>query len=128
MLRNIKIALWGLMAGLTALWLVANLPFPDDLNVMITRNLLLQLSGVIAIGAMSVAMILAIRPVWLEPWLGGLDKSYRLHKWLGIAGLVAAIAQLPRIDRATCRAQAEAKYSLAAMGERTEAWLRKSLA
>ena len=45
-----------------------------------------------------------------------------------VDGLVAAIAQLPRIDRATCRAQAEAKYSLAAMGERTEAWLRKSLA
>lgn len=91
MLRNIKISLWGLMAGLTALWLLANLPFPDDLSVINSRNLLLQLSGVIAIGAMSVAMILAVRPVWLEPWLGGLDKSYRLHKWLGIAALVAAI-------------------------------------
>lgn len=91
MLRNIKISLWGLMAGLTALWLIAYLPLPDGLSMMKSRSLLLQLSGVIAIGAMSVAMILAVRPVWLEPWLGGLDKSYRLHKWLGIAGLVAAI-------------------------------------
>jgi len=40
-------------------------------------------------GAMSLAMILAIRPVRLEPWLGGLDKSYRLHKWLGITALAA---------------------------------------
>ncbi len=44
-----------------------------------------------------------------------------------VEGLVGAIAQLDKIDRATCRAQAEAKYSLEAMGERTEAWLRKSL-
>lgn len=91
MLRHIKYALWGLLAGLTALWLLANLPFPDDLSTMNTRNLLVQYSGVIGMGAMSVAMILAVRPVWLEPWLGGLDKSYRLHKWLGIAGLSAAI-------------------------------------
>ncbi|WP_254899275.1 ferredoxin reductase family protein [Thalassococcus arenae] len=91
MLRNIRISLWGLIAGLTVLWLLANLPFPDDLTVITLRNLLVQYSGVIGISVMSVALILAVRPVWLEPWLGGLDKSYRLHKWLGIAGLVAAI-------------------------------------
>ena len=33
-------------------------------------------------------MILALRPVRLEPLLDGLDKTYRLHKWLGITGLV----------------------------------------
>lgn len=36
-------------------------------------------------------MILAIRPVFFEPYLGGLDKMYRLHKWLGITGLVFAV-------------------------------------
>ena len=35
--------------------------------------------------------MLAARPVWLEPALGGLDKMYRLHKWLGITALVTAI-------------------------------------
>ncbi|NJN32660.1 MAG: glycosyltransferase family 4 protein [Synechococcales cyanobacterium RM1_1_8] len=44
-----------------------------------------------------------------------------------VAGLVAAIAQLPRLDRSACRQQAEADYSLAAMGARTEAWLRRNL-
>ncbi len=39
-----------------------------------------------------------------------------------VDGLVAAIAQLDRIDRATCRAQAAAEYSLEAMGDRVEAW------
>jgi predicted ferric reductase len=91
MLRNIKITLWGLLVGLTGLWLLANLPFPDSLSVIAARNLFLQYSGIVGMGAMSLAMILAVRPVWLEPWLGGLDKSYRLHKWLGIAGLSAAI-------------------------------------
>jgi predicted ferric reductase len=52
---------------------------------------LIQFTGVIATGAMSVAMLLAIRPTWLEPHLYGLDKMYRLHKWLGITALVAAV-------------------------------------
>lgn len=44
-----------------------------------------------------------------------------------VAGLVGAIAKLGDIDRAACRGAAESKYSLAAMGERTEAWLRRSI-
>ncbi|HRZ53475.1 MAG TPA: ferredoxin reductase family protein, partial [Candidatus Contendobacter sp.] len=40
-------------------------------------------------------------PVVLEPHLGGLDKMYRLHKWLGIAGLTLSVshwlmAQVPK--------------------------------
>ncbi|MFM7423982.1 MAG: glycosyltransferase family 4 protein, partial [Elainella sp.] len=42
-----------------------------------------------------------------------------------IAGLVEAIAKLDQIDRYTCRQQAEARFSMAAMGERVEAWLRQ---
>lgn len=45
-----------------------------------------------------------------------------------VAGLVDAIAKLDDLDRAACRSAAESKYSLAAMGERTEAWLQRSLA
>jgi predicted ferric reductase len=52
---------------------------------------MMQLSGILAIGCMSVAVILALRPRWPESWLGGLDKMYRLHKWLGITALVVAI-------------------------------------
>lgn len=39
-----------------------------------------------------------------------------------VNGLVAAIAQLDQIDRAACRQFVEAQYSLAAMGDRLEAW------
>lgn len=91
MLRNIKLAFWGGLIALTALWLAANLPFSASADFIAIRDLFLQYSGVIAIGVMSIAMVLATRPKFLEPLLNGLDKSYRLHKWLGITGLVMAI-------------------------------------
>ena len=34
---------------------------------------------------MTLTMLLALRPLWLEKRLGGLDKMYRLHKHTGIA-------------------------------------------
>jgi predicted ferric reductase len=48
-------------------------------------------TGIIGIGVMSIGMMLAIRPAIGENLLGGLDKSYRLHKWLGITALVIAV-------------------------------------
>ncbi|MBF2049970.1 MAG: glycosyltransferase family 4 protein [Elainella sp. C42_A2020_010] len=44
-----------------------------------------------------------------------------------IAELVEAIAQLDQIDRHTCRQQAEARFSMQAMGDRVEAWLEQIL-
>nr|WP_228035627.1 glycosyltransferase family 4 protein [Oculatella sp. LEGE 06141] len=41
--------------------------------------------------------------------------------------LVAAIARLDQIDRRDCRQRAEAEYSMAAMGDRVESWLRDLL-
>lgn len=41
--------------------------------------------------------------------------------------LVEAIHQLDAIDRYTCRQQAEAEYSMRAMGDRMEAWLEEIL-
>lgn len=56
------------------------------------RTVLTQFSGVLGIGVMSLAMLLSVRPVFLETRLDGLDKMYRLHKWLGIAGLVTSVS------------------------------------
>ncbi|MGH1464809.1 MAG: ferredoxin reductase family protein [Cognatishimia sp.] len=90
-MKNIKIALWATPAVLTLLWLAATLPFAEELGFFTVRNYLVQYSGVIATGVMSLGMILAIRLGWIEGWLNGLDKSYRLHKWLGIMALVTSI-------------------------------------
>ncbi|GLR98864.1 MULTISPECIES: ferredoxin reductase family protein [Bradyrhizobium] len=90
-MQNPKRAFWGSLAVLVLLWLVAE-PRPFGTGPFFPlRERMVQLSGVLAIGCMSMAMILALRPRWPEAWLGGLDKMYGLHKWLGIAALVTAI-------------------------------------
>lgn len=53
---------------------------------------LLTLSGYLAINFMSIAMLLATRPAWLESPLGGLDSMYQLHKWTGILAVVFALS------------------------------------
>lgn len=52
----------------------------------------LYVSGLLAIALMSLAMVLATRPAWLERPLGGMDRVYRLHKWSGILGVSLAAA------------------------------------
>ncbi len=90
-MQNLKRAFWSTLAILVLLWLVAE-PHPFGSGSFFPlRERMVQLSGVLAIGCMSAAMILALRPRWPEAWLGGLDKMYRLHKWFGIAALVTAI-------------------------------------
>ncbi|MGB5709670.1 MAG: glycosyltransferase, partial [Waterburya sp.] len=42
-----------------------------------------------------------------------------------ISGLVAAINKIEQIDRTACRKQAEAEYSLAALGDRFETWFNQ---
>ncbi|WP_079432972.1 ferric reductase-like transmembrane domain-containing protein [Zoogloea sp. LCSB751] len=88
-MKRIKLVLWASLLALAGLWLLADTLAPEPFTYFSFRTVFVQLSGVIAIGAMSVGMLLAVRPKWLEPHLDGLDKMYRLHKWLGIAALVA---------------------------------------
>lgn len=90
-MRHIKLALWGLFALLSLLWLAADASVFQATSFFAVRAQMMQYTGVLAIGAMSVAMILALRPRWPERWFGGLDKMYRLHKWLGISALVVSV-------------------------------------
>lgn len=90
-MQNIRLALWGLLLLPSVLWLAIEPQVFGADSYFALRGFLVQYSGIIAMAAMSVAMILALRPRWPEKWLGGLDKMYRLHKWLGITALVAAI-------------------------------------
>lgn len=90
-MQNIRIVLWGLLALVTALWLAAEPTVFQPAPFFTFRADMVQLSGVVAMACMSVAMILALRPRWPEKWFGGLDKMYRLHKWLGIGALSVGI-------------------------------------
>ena len=91
-MTRIKLAFWLLLAGLTALWLAADPAIPGTRPFSQLQNSYVNYTGIIAMGVMSVALLLALRSVAIEPHVGGLDKSYRLHKWLGVAALVAVLA------------------------------------
>ena len=90
-MKAIKISFAVILILLTILWLMADSLLPDPFTYFSFRHVFVQFSGVIAMGAMCIAMVLAVRPRWLEKHLNGLDKMYRLHKWLGITALIAAV-------------------------------------
>lgn len=90
-MKNIKRAIWLIPVVLTVLWLMADTLMPEPFNYFSFRGVFVQYTGVIGISLMSIAMLLAIRPMWLERHFNGLDKMYRLHKWLGIGGLAVSI-------------------------------------
>jgi predicted ferric reductase len=92
-MKHAKRFFWGFLFALSVLWWFADATNWVALpNVFAWRNVLLQYSGTLSIGVMSVAMLLAVRPVLFEAQLGGLDKMYRLHKWLGITALATSVS------------------------------------
>ncbi|MBS1224467.1 MAG: ferric reductase, partial [Proteobacteria bacterium] len=91
-MQPIKRIFWIYLLLLTGLWWFTDQTDWSSLSGLFSwRAVLMQYTGVLGIGVMSVAMMLAVRPVVLEPYLGGLDKMYRLHKWLGISGLALSV-------------------------------------
>ena len=91
-MRNPGRALCAFLLLLSAAWYFTSQTDWSALdNFFKWRGVLMQYSGVLAIGVMSLAMILSARPAFLERHLDGLDKLYRLHKWLGISALVLSV-------------------------------------
>ena len=90
-MKKIKWTYAVLFIGLTLLWLLAEQPWAQSYTLGALRSALINYTGILAMGAMSLGMMLALRPVSIEPLLGGLDKSYRLHKWLGVTALIVGI-------------------------------------
>ncbi len=85
---------WALVAGMAivvAIWLAAHRQIFFLSEVFAMRHEWILLTGLFAFAAMAVAVMLSVRPVSIEPPMGGLDKMYRLHKWLGVAALSAAV-------------------------------------
>ncbi len=89
-MKRIKLVFVVLVVVLTVLWILADPILFSPLDITSLQVSLAQYSGIIATGLLSAGMILVVRSATIDGFLGGLDKSYRLHKWLGISGLVAA--------------------------------------
>jgi predicted ferric reductase len=90
-MKNIKLIYFIILLSLTLLWLFADPKLFSSYKFFPLRKSMLSYTGIMAIAVMSVGMILAIRPVIIEPMLGGLDKTYRLHKWLGVTALIFSV-------------------------------------
>ncbi len=90
-MTRIRVVFWTLLLALPALWLAAETA-PRAQAYAQGRLAYANLTGILAMGVMAVSLLLALRSTAVEPRLGGLDKSYRLHKWLGVLALVAIIA------------------------------------
>jgi len=90
-MKSIKSFLYIAFISLTVLWLASENFTKLTWTYFSIRGFAIQYSGIIAMSAMSIAMILALRLAPIERFTKGLDKSYRLHKWLGISALIAAI-------------------------------------
>jgi predicted ferric reductase len=91
-MRPIRIAFALALLGLSLLWLAAAAPTLTGAQTLAAwRAQLLQASGVLALGAMSLTLLLSLRLRALERLLEGLDKMIRLHRWLGLAALVFAL-------------------------------------
>lgn len=89
-----RTSLFFVITVLTLIWSWNALylaPLSGD-TLWLIRQYGLYLTGQLAIAIMSISMILATRPVWLEPLFNGMDKIYSLHKWSGITGAGFAIA------------------------------------
>ncbi len=90
-MKPIQFAYVFLFLLVTGLWLLAHESWPQSFGWFALRGPVVQYTGVLAIIGMAAAMWLSARGRWLEQRLRGLDKMYRLHKWLGISVLVVSI-------------------------------------
>ena len=57
---------------------------PESFSFFFWRRHLILYTGFLGLGFMGIAMLLAMRPRWLEKPLGGLDKIYKHHRQAGI--------------------------------------------
>lgn len=92
-MKVIQFSLIGILTLITILWFgVSANEIAVLQGVFAWRSLLLQFTGILAMTSLSIGILLAMRFTWVEDKLNGLDKVYRLHKWLGVTGLVFVIS------------------------------------
>lgn len=76
----------------TALYWISLTEVERTLTPWALRKSVLYYTGIMSFFAMTVGVILAMRLRLIENGIGGLDKHYRLHKWLGITAALFAFA------------------------------------
>ncbi|HDT6566789.1 TPA: ferric reductase-like transmembrane domain-containing protein [Enterobacter cloacae] len=55
------------------------------------RRRIILLTGTISWVLMTACMVIALRPLWLDRLMNGIDKAYGVHKWAGITVTVTLV-------------------------------------
>ena len=79
-----KKVMYAVALVVLATWGLTIIGDNPPMDVWWWRKQLIYVTGLGSFVLMSLIMVLAVRPRWLEKPLRGLDKMYRLHKWAGI--------------------------------------------
>lgn len=79
----------GIIGVAMMAWVINLYLYPIKAGAFPLRKELINITGVISFLMMGLIMLLAIRPRWLDQYLG-LDKMYHLHKWAGIWAIIFA--------------------------------------
>jgi predicted ferric reductase len=90
-MNKIKSSLAIIIISLSLLWWLSDPAFWAASDSRALQMALINYSGILAIGLIAFSMLTASRYEKVNTFLGGLDKSYRLHKWLGIAALLFSV-------------------------------------
>ena len=90
-MARIKLVLLLFLVVLTGLWIWADPVIFGAHPFQQFQFAFVQYSGITAMAVMAASLLLALRSVAIEPYVGGLDKSYRLHKWMGVTALAMIV-------------------------------------
>ncbi|WP_041853165.1 ferredoxin reductase family protein [Vibrio antiquarius] len=86
-MKTVRNFVWMIIAAVSVLWWMSEPQLLSSTQFFQWRSALIQYSGVLSLALMSIAMVLALRLPVIEQWVHGMDKAYRVHKWLSIAGV-----------------------------------------
>ena len=87
-MKKLYLTVAGLVAIVVTLWLQAVPNLFSYTQFMPLRNALIQGTGIVSLLLLTITMLLTLRLPLIDKLTAGLDKSYRLHKWLAIYGVV----------------------------------------
>ncbi|HDM8245946.1 TPA: ferric reductase-like transmembrane domain-containing protein, partial [Vibrio campbellii] len=90
-MKTVRNIIWVMVVAMSILWFAMEPQIFSSTNVFEWRSAMIQYSGILSLMLMSITMVLAMRLTVVENWLHGMDKAYRVHKWLGIGGVALGV-------------------------------------
>ncbi|WDG11642.1 ferric reductase-like transmembrane domain-containing protein [Vibrio campbellii] len=90
-MKTVRNIIWVMVVAMSILWFAMEPQIFSSTNVFEWRSAMIQYSGILSLILMSITMVLAMRLTVVENWIHGMDKAYRVHKWLGIGGVALGV-------------------------------------